>query len=177
MLFSGYHSKNGQVVIDGNERKTLESFIVKQKLFFSLPSSFFLYLVFFNLYIYIYICLFTDQGGSNPCLWCCGTSPGILCSWYLDRILLISMKGKAAHCDWKCAAQRKASPCDRYKHACVVCRGFVYLYGGRNTTSLRDFWRYNIGKFAPSLTGQNQREKCIQSSWNRGHSRANSFSG
>uniref|UniRef100_A0A8C3L851 Uncharacterized protein n=1 Tax=Chrysolophus pictus TaxID=9089 RepID=A0A8C3L851_CHRPC len=56
------------------------------------------------------------------------------------------MKGKAAHCDWKCAAQRKASPCDRYKHACVVCRGFVYLYGGRNTTSLRDFWRYNIAR-------------------------------
>ncbi|XP_032301605.1 leucine-zipper-like transcriptional regulator 1 homolog isoform X1 [Coturnix japonica] len=56
------------------------------------------------------------------------------------------MKGKAAHRDWKSAAQRQPSPCDRYKHACVICRGFVYLYGGRNTTSLRDFWRYNIAR-------------------------------
>ncbi|KAM6078431.1 kelch domain-containing protein 1-like isoform 1-T2 [Theristicus caerulescens] len=56
------------------------------------------------------------------------------------------MKGKMTHCDWKPAPQKKPSPCDRYKHACVICRGFVYLYGGRNTTSLRDFWRYNIGK-------------------------------
>ncbi|NXE18065.1 GEFF factor, partial [Ardeotis kori] len=55
------------------------------------------------------------------------------------------MKGKTAHCNWKSAPQNKPSPCDRYKHACVICRGFVYLYGGRNITSLRDFWRYNIG--------------------------------
>ncbi|NXE72650.1 TEA3 protein, partial [Cochlearius cochlearius] len=56
------------------------------------------------------------------------------------------MKGKTAHCDWKLAPQKKPSPCDRYKHACAICRGFVYLYGGRNTTSLRDFWRYDIEK-------------------------------
>ncbi|NXJ05904.1 GEFF factor, partial [Odontophorus gujanensis] len=56
------------------------------------------------------------------------------------------MKGKAAHCDWKPAPQRRPSPCDRYKHACVICRGFVYLYGGRSTTSLRDFWRYSIAR-------------------------------
>ncbi|XP_054686840.1 leucine-zipper-like transcriptional regulator 1 isoform X2 [Grus americana] len=56
------------------------------------------------------------------------------------------MKGKTGHCDWKSAPQKKPSPCDRYKHACIICRGFVYLYGGRNTTSLRDFWRYNIVK-------------------------------
>ncbi|XP_075286766.1 host cell factor 2-like [Opisthocomus hoazin] len=56
------------------------------------------------------------------------------------------MKGKTAHCNWKCAPQKKPSPCDRYKHASIICRGFVYLYGGRNTTSLRDFWRYNIVK-------------------------------
>ncbi|NXU75040.1 GEFF factor, partial [Oreotrochilus melanogaster] len=56
------------------------------------------------------------------------------------------MKGKTAHCDWNSAPQKKPSPCDRYKHACVICRGFVYLYGGRNTTSLRDFWRYHIAK-------------------------------
>ncbi|KAM9011101.1 kelch domain-containing protein 1-like isoform 1-T3 [Ara ararauna] len=54
------------------------------------------------------------------------------------------MKGKTAQCDWKSAAPKKPSPCDRYKHACIICRGFLYLYGGRNTTSLRDFWRYNI---------------------------------
>ncbi|XP_052647051.1 putative protein tag-53 isoform X2 [Harpia harpyja] len=56
------------------------------------------------------------------------------------------MKGKTARCDWKSAPQKKPSPCDRYKHACIICRGFVYLYGGRNTTSLRDFWRYDIVK-------------------------------
>ncbi|NXD80366.1 GEFF factor, partial [Halcyon senegalensis] len=56
------------------------------------------------------------------------------------------MKGKTAHCSWKSAPQKKPSPSDRYKHACVTCRGFVYLYGGRNTTSLKDFWRYDIGK-------------------------------
>ncbi|XP_071602837.1 kelch domain-containing protein 3-like isoform X1 [Heliangelus exortis] len=56
------------------------------------------------------------------------------------------MKGKTAHCDWNSAPPKKPSPCDRYKHACVICRGFVYLYGGRNTTSLRDFWRYHIAK-------------------------------
>ncbi|NXF36488.1 LZTR1 regulator, partial [Nyctibius bracteatus] len=54
------------------------------------------------------------------------------------------MKGTTAHWAWKRAPQKQPSPCDRYKHACVVCRGFVYLYGGRNTTSLGDFWRYNI---------------------------------
>ncbi|KAM4669741.1 putative protein tag-53 [Amazona ochrocephala] len=56
------------------------------------------------------------------------------------------MKGKTAQCDWKSASPKKSSPCDRYKHACIICRGFLYLYGGRNTTSLRDFWRYNIVK-------------------------------
>uniref|UniRef100_A0A8B9HYD6 Uncharacterized protein n=1 Tax=Anser brachyrhynchus TaxID=132585 RepID=A0A8B9HYD6_9AVES len=59
-------------------------------------------------------------------------------------LLVVSMKGKMAHCDWKSAPQEKPSPCDRYKHACVICREFVYLYGGRNATSLRDFWRYDL---------------------------------
>ncbi|XP_032847447.2 leucine-zipper-like transcriptional regulator 1 homolog [Tyto alba] len=54
------------------------------------------------------------------------------------------MKGKTVQCDWKSALQKKPSPCDRYKHTCIICRGFVYLYGGRNCTSLKDFWRYNI---------------------------------
>ncbi|NWS96659.1 RNGB protein, partial [Mionectes macconnelli] len=56
------------------------------------------------------------------------------------------MKGKTEHCGWKSAPQQKPSPCDRYKHACVLCRGFVYLHGGHSMTSLRDFWRYNIVK-------------------------------
>ncbi|NXM33299.1 LZTR1 regulator, partial [Oxyruncus cristatus] len=56
------------------------------------------------------------------------------------------MKGKTEHCGWKCAPQQKPRPCDRYKHACAVCRGFVYLHGGWNMTSLRDFWQYNIVK-------------------------------
>ncbi|XP_065494027.1 leucine-zipper-like transcriptional regulator 1 homolog isoform X1 [Caloenas nicobarica] len=56
------------------------------------------------------------------------------------------MKGNTAHCDEKSAPQKQPCPCDRYKHACIICRGFLYLYGGRNTTSLRDFWRYNIVK-------------------------------
>ncbi|NXG00666.1 TEA3 protein, partial [Sakesphorus luctuosus] len=56
------------------------------------------------------------------------------------------MKGKTAQCDWKSAPQKQPCPCDRYKHACVICRGFVYLHGGRNITSLRDFWRYSIVK-------------------------------
>ncbi|NXC39993.1 LZTR1 regulator, partial [Penelope pileata] len=47
------------------------------------------------------------------------------------------MRGKAAGC-------RQPSPCARYKHACAVCSGFVYLHGGRNAATLRDFWRYNI---------------------------------
>ncbi|XP_055668156.1 uncharacterized protein LOC114014057 [Falco peregrinus] len=56
------------------------------------------------------------------------------------------MKGKTAHGSWKSAPQKKPSPCNRYKHACIICRGFIYLYGGRNTTGLKDFWRYNIVK-------------------------------
>ncbi|NXX86360.1 TEA3 protein, partial [Urocolius indicus] len=56
------------------------------------------------------------------------------------------MKGKAAGSGWQCAPQKQPSPCDRHKHACAVCRGFVYLHGGRSTTSLGDFWRYNIVK-------------------------------
>ncbi|XP_048165961.1 leucine-zipper-like transcriptional regulator 1 homolog isoform X3 [Corvus hawaiiensis] len=53
------------------------------------------------------------------------------------------MKGSAAPCAWEGARVQQARPCDRYKHACAVCRGFVYLYGGRSSTTLRDFWRYH----------------------------------
>ncbi|KYO18212.1 leucine-zipper-like transcriptional regulator 1 [Alligator mississippiensis] len=54
------------------------------------------------------------------------------------------MKGKTAECVWKPIPQSKSSPCDRYKHACCICKGFVYLHGGRHTTNLSDFWRYSI---------------------------------
>uniref|UniRef100_A0A8C8SR54 Uncharacterized protein n=1 Tax=Pelusios castaneus TaxID=367368 RepID=A0A8C8SR54_9SAUR len=54
------------------------------------------------------------------------------------------MKRKTATCLWKPVPQSKPSPCDRFKHACSICRGFVYLYGGRCNSSLSDFWRYNI---------------------------------
>ncbi|NXM46861.1 GEFF factor, partial [Gymnorhina tibicen] len=56
------------------------------------------------------------------------------------------MKGRAAHRAWEGARAQQPRPCDRYKHACAVCRGFVYLYGGRSSTTLRDFWRYHTVK-------------------------------
>ncbi|PKK28815.1 actin-fragmin kinase-like [Columba livia] len=38
-------------------------------------------------------------------------------------------------------------PCPDMAVLCkLILGGFLYLYGGRNTTSLRDFWRYNIVK-------------------------------
>lgn len=64
------------------------------------------------------------------------------------------MEGRAARCAWEDARVQQPRPCDRYKHACAVCRGFVYLYGGRSSTTLRDFWRYHTGELAPSLVWQ-----------------------
>lgn len=75
-------------------------------------------------------------------------------SWSLDKILVISMKGRAARGAREAAEAQQPRPCDRYKHACAVCRGFVYLYGGHGSTTLRDFWRYHTGELAPSLVGQ-----------------------
>lgn len=72
-------------------------------------------------------------------------------SWSLDKILVISMKGRAAR---GAAEAQQPRPCDRYKHACAVCRGFVYLHGGHGSTTLRDFWRYHTGELAPSLVCQ-----------------------
>uniref|UniRef100_A0A3Q0TAU7 Si:dkey-3d4.3 n=1 Tax=Amphilophus citrinellus TaxID=61819 RepID=A0A3Q0TAU7_AMPCI len=37
------------------------------------------------------------------------------------------------------------SPCDRYKHACCSHSGNVYVLGGRESSCLRDFWRYSVG--------------------------------
>ncbi|XP_030613949.1 leucine-zipper-like transcriptional regulator 1 homolog [Archocentrus centrarchus] len=36
------------------------------------------------------------------------------------------------------------SPCDRYKHACCSHSGNVYVLGGRESSCLRDFWRYSV---------------------------------
>ncbi|NXH39059.1 LZTR1 regulator, partial [Dicaeum eximium] len=56
------------------------------------------------------------------------------------------MKGRAARSAWDAAEAQQPRPCDRYKHACAVCRGAVYLYGGHGSTTLRDFWRYHTVK-------------------------------
>ncbi|XP_043916597.1 tip elongation aberrant protein 3-like [Protopterus annectens] len=47
-------------------------------------------------------------------------------------------------CLWRLLPQDKCAPSDRFKHACSVVKGFVYLYGGRDKTGLNDLWRYNI---------------------------------
>ncbi|KAJ7345908.1 hypothetical protein JRQ81_001858 [Phrynocephalus forsythii] len=54
------------------------------------------------------------------------------------------MKKKTEYSSWKPVPQSKDSPCDRFKHACCICRGFLYVYGGRQSTTLSDFWRYKI---------------------------------
>ncbi|CAG5866008.1 unnamed protein product [Menidia menidia] len=35
---------------------------------------------------------------------------------------------------------------DRYKHACCSWGAELYVLGGRDTRSLRDFWKYSVGK-------------------------------
>ncbi|XP_075789184.1 uncharacterized protein LOC102448459 [Pelodiscus sinensis] len=56
----------------------------------------------------------------------------------------VGMRRKTAEYLWKPVPQNKPSPCNRFKHACSVCRGFVYLYGGRSNSTLSDFWRYSM---------------------------------
>ncbi|XP_039925264.1 leucine-zipper-like transcriptional regulator 1 isoform X1 [Hirundo rustica] len=56
------------------------------------------------------------------------------------------MKGRAAGGARGAAGAQQPRPCDRYKHACAVCTGFLYLYGGHGSTTLRDFWRYHTVK-------------------------------
>lgn len=47
-------------------------------------------------------------------------------------------------CLWTPVPQQCPAPCDRYKHASCAHRGHVYLLGGREKCSLRDFWKYNV---------------------------------
>ncbi|XP_044293916.1 tip elongation aberrant protein 3-like [Varanus komodoensis] len=54
------------------------------------------------------------------------------------------MKGETVACSWTPVPQSAVSPCDRFKHACCICRGFLYVYGGRQSTTLSDFWRCKI---------------------------------
>ncbi|KAM4626186.1 kelch domain-containing protein 1-like isoform 1-T2 [Discoglossus pictus] len=45
---------------------------------------------------------------------------------------------------WEPLTQSDHTPCERFKHACVVYDGFIYIHGGRQDCSLGDFWKYNI---------------------------------
>ncbi|KAF1382190.1 hypothetical protein PFLUV_G00141050 [Perca fluviatilis] len=47
-------------------------------------------------------------------------------------------------CLWTRLLQGSQAPCDRYKHACCSYGGHVYILGGRDSSSLRDFWRYSV---------------------------------
>lgn len=56
-----------------------------------------------------------------------------------------SMNQGSGACLWTPVPQHCPAPCDRYKHASCAHRGHVYLLGGREKCSLRDFWKYNVG--------------------------------
>ncbi|KAM9802273.1 uncharacterized protein klhdc3l isoform 2-T2 [Syngnathus typhle] len=47
-------------------------------------------------------------------------------------------------CLWSQLPQSISAPCDRYKHACCSYEGNVYILGGRDNSTLRDFWRYSV---------------------------------
>ncbi|CAB1347078.1 unnamed protein product [Coregonus sp. 'balchen'] len=43
---------------------------------------------------------------------------------------------------WTVLPQRGPAPCDHYKHGCCSYGGNVFMLGGRESHSLRDFWRW-----------------------------------
>ncbi|KAM6934630.1 host cell factor 2 [Xenentodon cancila] len=47
-------------------------------------------------------------------------------------------------CLWTQLPQSGRAPCDRCKHACCSYEGSVFVLGGRDSSSLRDFWRYSV---------------------------------
>ncbi|XP_061923747.1 actin-fragmin kinase isoform X3 [Entelurus aequoreus] len=49
-------------------------------------------------------------------------------------------------CLWTEVPQASTAPCDRCKHACCAYDGYVYILGGRDNSTLRDFWRYSVAK-------------------------------
>ncbi|XP_069472847.1 leucine-zipper-like transcriptional regulator 1 homolog [Ambystoma mexicanum] len=56
---------------------------------------------------------------------------------------------------------RDGAPRDRFKHACALYGGFVYIFGGRNNSILSDFWRYTIerNEWEPLMCCDNSPEK------------------
>ncbi|XP_029461023.1 ras guanine nucleotide exchange factor F-like isoform X2 [Rhinatrema bivittatum] len=50
----------------------------------------------------------------------------------------------AGECLWEHVPLGEPAPCDRYKHACCFYGRSVYVHGGRENSSLNDFWRYSI---------------------------------
>ncbi|KAM9709453.1 LOW QUALITY PROTEIN: host cell factor 2 [Menidia menidia] len=50
----------------------------------------------------------------------------------------------SAPCVWRPLPQSRRSPRDRYKHACCSWGAELYVLGGRDTRSLRDFWKYSV---------------------------------
>lgn len=54
------------------------------------------------------------------------------------------MKEESGDWLWEPIPPRSLAPCDRFKHACAMYGGFIYIFGGRNNTMLSDFWRYRI---------------------------------
>ncbi|XP_003962221.1 leucine-zipper-like transcriptional regulator 1 homolog [Takifugu rubripes] len=45
---------------------------------------------------------------------------------------------------WTQLPQSSRAPRDRYKHACCSSDGHVYVLGGRDSSCLRDLWRYSV---------------------------------
>ncbi|KAJ8388373.1 hypothetical protein AAFF_G00133990 [Aldrovandia affinis] len=54
------------------------------------------------------------------------------------------MSQKSGPCLWTPIPHSGAAPRDRYKHSCCALGDSVYLLGGRGTSLLNDFWRYNV---------------------------------
>lgn len=51
---------------------------------------------------------------------------------------------QSSPCLWTRLPQSSRTPCDRYKHACCSYDGNVYVLSGRDSSSLRDLWRYSV---------------------------------
>lgn len=56
------------------------------------------------------------------------------------------MMNQNSPCLWTQLPQSSRAPGDRYKHACCSFHGHVYVLGGRDSSCLRDLWRYSVGK-------------------------------
>lgn len=45
---------------------------------------------------------------------------------------------------WTSVPQGSPAPCNRHKHACCAYKGEIYVLGGREKMTLRDFWKYSV---------------------------------